>query len=192
VNFYLNGEGHNPTLATVEKLLRAIGGDIARALPRDADGETLHINGESMPVYGSVSAGRVDLAVEEVENIDAPSTLWRDSVYRALTTGPVHYLRVRGDSMEPDFPDGSLIACARPNTAQLPDLTPVILRHADDVTFKLFQRAGKDVLAVPLNRSHPVQQFRLRDISVDYIVLGTVTPYRQGTSASRRILRDNG
>lgn len=176
-----------PSVAFADRLLREIGGDIRRALPDyEPDGPPA----QPLTVHGRVSAGRVNLAVEETHTFPSINDAWRESIYRQFTTGPVTYLTVHGDSMEPHYPDGCLLACARPATRELPDLTPVIARAGDGATLKLY-RLGRDrrrqpeVELIPINfPQHDIQRFAPGAIEIDYIVLGFINPCKHGYGAA--------
>lgn len=157
----------------LRKVLDHFGGSLDMAFPGAFTGETAK-------VAGRVSAGFIRLGDEEVREIAGHTAMFQSSRYRALTTGDVVFLQVDGSSMEPHFPDGSLIACAKPSTSSIPDFTPVIMRRGEEVTFKLLQVQDDRAFAVPLNQGFRIQEFRLSDLSIDYIVLGMINPYRHG------------
>jgi SOS-response transcriptional repressor LexA len=170
-------------LEDLDRLLRYIGGDLTRALP------DYHPEPETPPVeitiWGRVSAGPCTLATEHPETLPSQAHAWQKSRYRNLTSGQVIFLQVDGDSMEPQFPNGSLLACAKPNTRELPDLTPVIARIGDECTFKLYRpttdrKGTPEIELLPLNRTYRTTRHNPRDITIDYIALGVLNPWVNG------------
>jgi SOS-response transcriptional repressor LexA len=163
------------------KMLDFINADISRALPEYSPG----VEAARIPVVGRVSAGLVNLAVEESGRFESADTIWKKSVYRSLTTGSTVLLEVAGNSMEPEFIDGSYVVAARPATSSLPDLCPVIARVGEEATLKLWRKSknpyGKtEIELVPLNRTYDIQRYRPEEVVIDYIALGSVTPWQQG------------
>lgn len=162
------------------RLLSFIGGDIERALPEYQPDRA----SATVTVYGEVSASSAVVSEEVREEIDAFELNWKRSRAWTLTTGPVVYLRVRGDSMSPAYPEGSLIACRAPHTPGMtPQGWPVVLQDNDnhEQTFKLFYTIRGDrgrpmVLGVPINPAHHPVPFPNRAI-INYLVLGKIEPY---------------
>lgn len=170
-----------PRLDLAEELLKRMDGDISRALP---DYEPDY---EKQPVtlLGRVSAGYATLAVEDPQRIPDFKNIWERSRYRCITTGEVVMLEVQGDSMEPQFPDGCLLAIARPS-GEIPNRTPVIaLVKGEEATFKIWSLqknayGQEQVMLYPLNPTHEVQQYRRGDVIPLYIVLGEINPWKHG------------
>lgn len=165
-------------------LLRYLGGDISRALPDWQPPETTPLE-----VLGSVSAGVVSIAQEERRTIPGAAVHWRRSVYWHLVDAshPVCYLEVRGDSMEPEFPAGCLLACGRSATQDPPPLTPVVasIHGGEEATFKLYRRTRfnrrQEVELHPINRVYEVQRFDAAHFPrIDFVVLGFLNPWTRG------------
>lgn len=161
------------------KIVEYIGGDASRSMP-DWEDDTKG----GLTIRGSVSAGLVTFAQADERVIEGPDGPWSTSTYRRLTHGPVQYVQVSGNSMEPDFPDGCILACAKPS-AKVPDMTPVIARVDDEMTFKLMavtkDRRGKpEVELIPLNRTFRVARYAPEEVAVDYVVLGFINPWKRG------------
>ena len=137
-------------------------------------------------VIGHVSAedgANADFARDDGRTFESPDKVWEKSPYRHLVANsPIVYFDVQGESMEPDFPHGSFLACARPATDDLPELTPVIARARDQMTFKLY-RATRTALGhpevelVPVNQCIRTLRFEPHDVVVEYVVLGVVKPW---------------
>jgi SOS-response transcriptional repressor LexA len=170
-------------LSFVEKVLKKTGGDLSRALP-DYDEPEAKPPVE-ITIWGRVSAGPCTLASQEPETLPSQAHAWQRSRYRNLTRGQVIFLQVDGESMEPQFPNGSLLACAKPATRDLPDLTPIIARIGEECTFKLYRpttdrKGNPEIELLPLNRTYRTTRHNPRDITIDYIALGVLNPWVNG------------
>ena len=76
-------------------------------------------------------------------------------------------LRVRGDSMSPDFPDGSVII-VEPEFDPLPGDYVIAKNGDDEATFKQLIKDGADYYLKPLNERYPIKHLG------DYHVIGVV------------------
>lgn len=171
-----------PRLDHVEKVLAMVGGDIRRALP---DFVPVVMNEELLSVFGKISAGVVQPAIQESAKMETTDSIWKKSRFRSLTTGKPILLEVQGHSMEPEFPDGSFVVCAKPATNKLPEYTPVIARIQDEATLKIYHktkdaRGNAEVELIPINPSFKTLRYIPEEVSVDYIALGTICPWQQG------------
>lgn len=176
--------GQEPLLYKAADAFGKLGGDIRRALP---DWEPDHaLTRPAGFIIGAVAAGtaRFAAAEEPREVTVAPDSFLR-SPWFAYTRAPesgrrIEWVQVSGDSMEPDYPNGSLLACRPPsNPRELPDGAHVILRTAaGDMTFKMAQFKGtgkhRQIIAIPLNRRHDVQFFDAAEVTIDWVCLGMI------------------
>lgn len=187
-------DGAVPGLDNALRLLEYAGSDLSLVLVSES------LPQEPVCIVGRVSAGAKSTAFEEPRRLDGISSAWKRSVYWPLcAAGLVVYLEVDGNSMEPDYPDGCLLACARPAGGPLPDLTPVIARVLDQATFKLYS-LGRDrqrrpeVELIPINRTYKVQRHDPKEVSIDYIVLGVANPWKHGVASEPKapIFKDSG
>ena len=178
--------GSCPSARLFEDMLKYLGGDIERALP-DYDPETA----PSMQVLGRVAAGGEAVVYEDLELVHPQKDVWEHSSAAPLGFGPVQYMRVEGESMEPDYPRGCLIAVRRSTLKpwNVPHLSPVILvpkSAHDSATFKLVQvkRDANDkptqVLGVPINRSYDVLFWGPEEVGISHVVLGKVEVFKPG------------
>jgi len=69
-------------------------------------------------------------------------------------------LRVQGDSMEPDFPEGMLIVVEPELDPQSGDF--VVVRNGNDATFKQLIKDGADWYLKPLNLRYPIKSLESR------------------------------
>lgn len=104
-----------------------------------------------VPLISWVRAGQYKEAIDLFEPGDAEDWIETTVPIRAHTFA----LRVQGDSMEPDFPTGTLIVVE-------PDLDPlpgdyVIAKNGDEATFKQLVKDGADWYLKPLNPRYPIK-----------------------------------
>lgn len=168
--------------------LRAFLGEDSSLAPRADNTEVV----AAIPQYailGEVAAGACVELLSDPVLIDGPRHVWQRSTLWAHGTGPTHYLRVRGDSMDPEWPDGTLVAVRAPATPieMLPDLAPVVFAdqlRPGEHTFKLLQveYAPRDrakvraILGIPVNRTHRTIVWRPGEVSVKFLVVGAIHP----------------
>lgn len=116
-----------------------------------------------VPLISSVTAGHMT----ESTDLHAPGVAedWID------TTVPIHAhtyaLRVKGDSMEPDFPEGCCII-VEPDLDPLPGDFVIAKNGGADVNFKQLVKDGADWYLKPLNSRYPIKPLG------DSIVIGVV------------------
>ncbi|OOH86291.1 hypothetical protein BMF29_08425 [Comamonas kerstersii] len=88
------------------------------------------------------------------------------------TTAPVHRytfaVRVVGDSMEPDFAEGSLLII-EPELDPLPNDFVVVKNGSDETTVKKLVRDGSDWYLKPSNDRYPIKKMTL-----DMRIIGVV------------------
>ena len=101
--------------------------------------------GIRISVYGSVPGGQWSEPIENKEYITVPS--------RINISPPVFGLWVYGDSMEPDYPDGSFIF-VDPEADYIQG-DPCIFRLNGEVNFKRYFKYGNQVILQPDNRKYP-------------------------------------
>jgi hypothetical protein len=190
--------GVDPQLSSAVTIIKLLGGDITRALPDWEPSET--VERPMMPVYGTVAAGAVDWNEDgrKRKEVTAWPDLWKNSRYWPLTNPvqtvkgiqPVILLEITGNSMEPEYRSGEIIACRTPkNVDDLPEGTPCIIRDADGQTFKLLRRSiDGSVIGDPINKSHRVIVFKkTREVSVPLVVVGKLDPGAGGKASINNI-----
>ena len=186
-----------------QTLIRSLGSDIRRALPgsiESGDSATTPATQSAIPIYGRVQAGQPIIAEQILEEVQWQPGDWRNvSGYWPITYGEVIHIRVVGDSMEPGFSEGEIIACRKPRAPrQIGPRTPCIVRiHEHDMTFKLVSwvkhRRLKDYLQTePLNTEYEVETYHASEVAIDYIVLGSLRAFAPRTRyhASPNVLRE--
>jgi SOS-response transcriptional repressor LexA len=83
-------------------------------------------------------------------------------------------LRVIGQSMEPDFPDGCVIFIDPSVQWKSGDFVVVRFPETDEATFKKIVTDGGAILLVPLNTQYPT-----RKLETDFVVVGVVREMRK-------------
>lgn len=167
----------NPKLSNVEALLKIVGGDINRALP----GYNVDQGILELEEIGSCSAGEVQFTVEERKKIQVGRDLFSRSVFYYMTDGNFRLVRIDGDSMEPDMPDGSHVVVSAPIVQTIPSRTPVIFRDkmTDEMTLKLYEEKKGMIMGLPLNPENETHLWKKSEVTVDYVVLGVINPWRK-------------
>lgn len=182
-------EGSVPAMDAYLRLLKYAGGDNERALP----GWTPPTDRpKPLQVVGSVQAGSSSATFQLDETHPDLDFLWRKSSGWAYSRGPVLYIRVVGDSMEPVYPADSMIAVRKWSGTALPRSMPAVLfdKATQGSTLKLYQKRVRGnrvaVIGVPINPLHEALVWRPDDVEIQFVVLGKVEPM------SVRELRQNG
>lgn len=106
----------------------------------------------SVPLISWVQAG--DYAAV-VNNIEPHETELRIDV-TCQVKKHTYALRVRGDSMEPLFPDGTIII-VEPELESMPGDYVIVRNGSEEATFKQLIKDGSDFYLKPLNTRYPIK-----------------------------------
>ena len=126
-------------------------------LYQDADGNTLPgplLRG-SVPLISWVQAGDWSEIIDNLQPGEGEriETTWRASAN-------AYALRVRGDSMEPMFPNG-VILIVEPNENPEPGKYVIVRQNGDtEATFKQLVQDGGTLYLKPLNDRYPIMMLR--------------------------------
>jgi SOS-response transcriptional repressor LexA len=83
-------------------------------------------------------------------------------------------LRIKGDSMEPRLYDGDIVVVCP--SWQVKENRPVVIKVNDDeVTCKVFSRAGDSILLTSLNPKYPPRAYRQEDVVWVYPVVQVIS-----------------
>jgi phage repressor protein C with HTH and peptisase S24 domain len=83
-------------------------------------------------------------------------------------------LRIKGDSMEPRFYDGDVVVVCP--SWQVKENRPVVIKVNDDeVTCKVFSRAGESIILTSLNSKYPPRAYRQQDVVWVYPVVQVIS-----------------
>lgn len=123
-----------------------------------------------IPVVSVTAAGRPAASFDDYptgmggDYVDCPSDVNDENAFA---------LRISGDSMEPLIPDGSTILLA-PNMMPREGKPVVAKLENGEVTCKIYQRRGDNVVLVPKNTAYDVQIFSVQDLQWVYPVLRVI------------------
>ena len=151
---------HSPNGATLARVLGALGvatleeaavaaGMLRRSRPAPDDAG-------GIPILSEVPAGRGDY--EPLPDDGAGMSIISRAAVPGITDPDAYALIVTGDSMSPDYRDGSVVVCS-PNTAHLPG-EPYAIRFGaelnNECTMKLVTPMEGDKLLIhAINPAHP-------------------------------------
>ena len=120
----------------------------------------------SIPLLGTVAAGRPIEALEDQEQIRLPEE-W-------LGRGRTFALRVRGDSMiEEQIRDGDTVVVEARETARNGE-TVIALVDGDAVTVKQYYREGAQIRLQPANPAVPVIMVSEERVRIQGVVVGVL------------------
>lgn len=105
----------------------------------------------SVPLISWVSAGYFCEVIDNFHPGDAEE--WISTTVAVSENS--YALRVRGDSMEPDFPEGSIIIIDPRREPQPGNY--VIAKNGGEATFKQLTKDGSDRYLKPLNPQYPIK-----------------------------------
>jgi SOS-response transcriptional repressor LexA len=105
----------------------------------------------TVPLISWVRAGNFSEAIDNMQPGEALEWIETTVPIRSHTFA----LRVEGDSMEPDFPEGTLLI-VEPDMEALPG-DFVIAKNGDDATFKQLTRDGGELFLKPKNERYPIR-----------------------------------
>jgi len=134
--------------------------------------EVPNSNAIRVPVYGTVPAG---IPVEAIENI-----IDYEEIPREMTAGGKEYfgLRVKGDSMIPDFHDGDTILLMRQSDCENGQVA-VACVDGNDATLKKIIKQDDAIILQPLNHAYEPIIYRTDDEENPVTILGVVVEIRR-------------
>lgn len=147
----------------LEKIAKVYGVDVADIFIRAAQVEDGPEIKSSVPLIDWVQAGMWNKAADPLppgQGERIPTT------YRARPN--TYALRVRGDSMEPKFPEGAIII-VEPGEAPVNGSYVIVRQNHDDATFKQLVKDGYRAYLKPLNPRYPVIE-----MAPDAVICGVV------------------
>jgi repressor LexA len=159
-----------PNLEDTETLTRDMLNRKMAERSREAVAVGARGNSRVIPIVAVTAAGRPVAAFDDYptgtgsEYIDCP---------RDVTDENAFALRIHGDSMEPKIPHDSTIICA-PNMMPREGKPVVAKLENGDVTCKVYQRRGDNVILAPYNPAHDVQIFSVRELQWVYPVMKVI------------------
>ncbi|MBX3474635.1 MAG: LexA family transcriptional regulator [Planctomycetes bacterium] len=159
-----------PNLEDTESLTRDMLNRKMAERSREAVGAGQRAGSRMIPLVSVTAAGRPLAAFDDYptgsgsEYVDCPRDVMDENAFA---------LKISGDSMEPVIPDGSTIILA-PNMVPREGKPVVVKLENGDVTCKVYQRRGENVILAPYNPQHDVQIFSVRELQWIYPVMKVV------------------
>jgi len=158
--FYIESEQRKPTFDVVMKVLKALNVDVREFLQETgylpANIKPAKIKKlKSIPVISWVAAGKWNEVCDSFEPGGADE--WIESDVKGEN---VFALRVKGDSMEPEFNEGEIIVINPHVEAQPGEFVIVKNEDKGEATFKQLKKYGNTFVLHPLNPKYPDIELR--------------------------------
>jgi len=96
----------------------------------------------NLPVVGTICGGEPILAIQNIEGYFPTDKHFLNPGHEYF------YLRVKGDSMDREFPDGSLVLIQRQSAVDNGDIAAVLV-NGDEATVKRIDKKGSIITLVP-------------------------------------------
>ena len=129
--------------------------------------------GIDIPVLGRIPAG---IPIEAIEDI-----LDWEEIPKEWVTGDKQYfaLKVRGDSMSPEYLDGDIIILRKASDCDSGKDCAVMV-NGDDATFKRVRKKGQTLILQPLNHSYDPFIYTAEEVKqLPVTILGYVVEQRR-------------
>ena len=128
--------------------------------------------GIKIPVLGTVAAGILISAVEDILDYEEIPQSWQNQ-------GEFFALKIKGDSMEPRMESGDVVIVKQQSDANSGD-TVIVLVNGDDATCKRLEKTDNGIMLVSTNPKYPPMFYSLEDIQTKpVVILGKVVELRQ-------------
>lgn len=122
---------------------------------------------QQIPIVGTVSAGEPILAEQNIIGYASkpPLTQFSDNVLQDL-----FYLKVKGDSMDRLYPDGSIVLIRRNINIENGDIAIISLESENEATLKKVKFKKRFLELIPLSYN-PIHQSKTIDLNAESIKL---------------------
>ena len=125
----------------------------------------------TVPLLGSVAAGRPIDAVEDSESLQIPEAF--------LGAGATYALQVQGDSMADDgILDGDWVIVEQRETAEDGEVV-VALVDDGEATLKRLHHHGENIVLEPANAAYSPMEYAAERVRVRGVVIGQMRSYRK-------------
>lgn len=126
-----------------------------------------------VPVLGRIPAG---IPIEAIEDVDD----WEDFPISETVQGRQYFgLKIKGDSMEPEYRDGDTIIVQQQERCNSGDDCAVMV-NGDDATFKRVRLQENGMTLQPLNSKYEPRYFSANEVqSLPVRILGVVVEIRR-------------
>lgn len=164
----------DPSGARLLSLARLFGVDAGTILGYRPVGEPKPHDGYiSVPIYGTIPAGIPLNAIQDIIDYEELSTavFSPDHEYFAL--------RIKGDSMAPQYQNGDTVIFKKQNDCENGDDCAVMV-NSDDATFKRIKKSESGIALMPLNPDFDMRFYTNEQIeSIPVTVLGVAVEIRR-------------
>lgn len=174
---YRTGKPIAPTLDSVKYIAKAMNLSIDELLKIIDDEQEFKMNEETpkniVLVYGTIPAG---IPMEMIEDI-----LDTEEISEDMLKGGKEYfgLRIKGDSMSPEYLDGDTIILEKAQDVENGQ-DAVVMINGDDGTFKRVFKNETGIILQPLNNSYSPLVFNNEDIKNKPVkIIGKVVELRR-------------
>ncbi|MBI5634968.1 MAG: helix-turn-helix domain-containing protein [Nitrospirae bacterium] len=170
IRYIESGQRKTPSFDIVMKILKALHVDLQEFLQETG---YLPVNVEpaslkkmrQIPIISWVTAGRWDAVSDNFPPGDADE--WTESDVKGKN---VFALRIKGDSMEPEFREGDVVI-VNPHVEAKPGDYVIVKNDEEEATFKQLKKFGDTLVLHPLNSRY--EDIELKK-SVKYRIVGKV------------------
>lgn len=167
---YIENEQRKPTFDVLMKILKALNADVQEFLqetgyiPVNVEPATLK-KMRPVPVISWVTAGRWEAVCDNFQPGDADD--WIETEVKGKN---VFALKIKGDSMEPEFNEGEIVIVNPHVEAKSGDYV-VVKNNEDEATFKQLKIYGETTVLHPLNPKYPDIELKK---GVHYHIVGKI------------------
>ncbi|MCL5421113.1 MAG: XRE family transcriptional regulator [Nitrospirae bacterium] len=170
IRYIESGQRKTPSFDVVMKILKALHVDLQEFLQETG---YLPVNVEpaalkkmrQIPIISWVMAGKWELVSDNFQAGDAED--WTESDVKGKN---VFALRIKGDSMEPEFREGDVVI-VNPHVEAKPGDYVIVKNDEDEATFKQLKKFGDTLVLHPLNSKY--EDIELKK-GVKYRIVGKV------------------
>ncbi|MBI5639715.1 MAG: helix-turn-helix domain-containing protein, partial [Nitrospirae bacterium] len=170
IRYIESGQRKTPSFDIVMKILKALHVDLQEFLQETG---YLPVNVEpaslkkmrQIPIISWVTAGKWDAVSDNFQPGDADE--WTESDVKGKN---VFALRIKGDSMEPEFREGDVVI-VNPHVEAKPGDYVIVKNDEEEATFKQLKKFGDTLVLHPLNSKY--EDIELKK-SIKYRIVGKV------------------
>ena len=163
------GSLHKQIQALIEAGLVEPMNNLRRGIRLVEDATEMTDEGDALPLYGYIAAGRPIEAISNPEMIDVPNQL--------RTTKPCYVLEVRGDSMiEEGILDGDWVVIEHRDQARNGDIV-VALVDGEEATLKRLEQRRGEVVLHPANSALSAMHFSPEQVQIQGVLVGQMRRY---------------
>lgn len=163
------GSLHKQIQALIEAGLVEPMNNLRRGIRLVEDEPPVSTDGDALPLYGYIAAGRPIEAIANPETIDVPAQL--------RTPNPCYVLEVRGDSMiDEGILDGDWVVIEHRDQARNGEIV-VALVDGEEATLKRLEKRAGEVILHPANSRLTAMHFSPDRIRIQGVLVGQMRRY---------------